>query len=171
MPTTTTSPSAKPPRQLTGKVVLAILLGFFGTVMSVNALMMTLAITTLPGTEVDSAYAASIAYEREIAAARDQDKRGWQVDAKVERAADGKATLHVEARDKAGLPLKGLTFVGKLERPSDKKFDREVTLAEVGTGVYRGDATNVAAGRWDLVLEGDQGGIRMFLSKNRLMLN
>ena len=60
--------SPKAPRQLTGKVVLAILLGFFGTVMSVNALMMTLAITTLPGTEVDSAYAASLAYEREIAA-------------------------------------------------------------------------------------------------------
>ena len=32
-------------------------------------------------------------------------------------------------------------------------------------------AADVAAGRWDLVLEGDQGGIRMFLSKNRLMLN
>jgi nitrogen fixation protein FixH len=162
------STSQKP---LTGKVVLALLLGFFGTVMGVNAVMMTLAISTLPGTEVDSAYAASLRYEHEIAAARDQDRRGWKVAATVERAADGKATVQVEARDKAGLPLPGLTFFGKLERPADKRFDRDITLAETGAGVYRGNATDIGPGRWELVLEGDQGGNRMFLSKNKLMLN
>jgi nitrogen fixation protein FixH len=159
------------PRPLTGGMVLTILIVFFGVVFGVNFLMMTLAIKTLPGTEVESAYAASLAYENEIAAARDQAKRGWAVDARVERRPDGAATLRVEAHDKAGLPLPGLTFVGRLERPSDKQFDREVTLAEVGSGVYRGNTTGVLAGAWDLVLEGDQGGARVFLSKNRLMLN
>jgi len=165
------SPSISKPRQLTGKVVLAMLVTFFGVVFGVNALMMTLAIKTLPGTEVDSAYAASLAYESEIAAARDQDKRGWRVDAHVERKPDGQAALRVEARDKAGLPLAGMKFFGRLERPSDKRFDREIVLAEVGAGVYRGDASGVLPGRWELVLEGDQDGIRMFLSKNRLELN
>ena len=83
----------------------------------------------------------------------------------------GAAVLQVEARDKAGLPLAGLNFFGRLERPSDKRYDREVALAEVGSGVYRGDADGVLPGRWDLVLEGDQGGVRMFLSKNKLLLN
>lgn len=159
------------PRPLTGKVVLAMLLGFFGTVMSVNAFMMTMAIKTLPGTEVDSSYAESLRYETEISAARDQDKRGWKVDAQVERAADGRATLRVEARDKAGLPLPGLKFFGKLERPADKRFDRDITLAETDAGIYRGDATGIDPGRWELVLEGDRDGNRMFLSKNKLMLN
>ncbi|MFZ5738879.1 MAG: FixH family protein [Pseudomonadota bacterium] len=159
------------PRPLTGKVVLVLLVAFFGIVFGVNGLMMALAIKTLPGTEVDSAYAASLAYEREIIAARDQDRRGWKVDAKVERKPNGAAVLQVEARDKAGLPLAGLSFFGRLERPSDKRFDREVTLAEVGGGIYRGNADSVLPGRWDLVLEGDQGGIRMFLSKNKLLLN
>lgn len=159
------------PRPLTGKVVLALLVAFFGIVFGVNGLMMALAIKTLPGTEVDSAYAASLAYEREIIAARDQDRRGWKVDAKVERKPNGAAVLQVEARDKAGLPLAGLSFFGRLERPSDKRFDREVTLAEVGGGIYRGNTDSVLPGRWDLVLEGDQGGIRMFLSKNKLLLN
>ncbi|PZA10621.1 nitrogen fixation protein FixH [Rhodopseudomonas palustris] len=165
------SRSNSSPRPLTGKVVLAALVVFFGIVFGVNGLMMTLAIKTLPGTEVDSAYAASLAYEREIEAARDQDKRGWKVDAKVERKPDGAAVLQVEARDKAGLPLAGLNFFGRLERPSDKRYDREVTLAEISTGVYRGDADRVLPGRWDLVLEGDKGGVRMFLSRNKLMLN
>ena len=71
------SRSQSSPRPLTGKVVLAVLVAFFGIVFGVNGLMMTLAIKTLPGTEVDSAYAASLAYEREIAAARGQDQRGW----------------------------------------------------------------------------------------------
>ncbi len=158
-------------RPLTGKVVLASLVAFFGVVFGVNGLMMTLAIKTLPGTEVDSAYAASLAYENEISAARDQEQRGWKVDAKLTRELDGKATLRLEARDKAGLPLTGLAFTGRLERPADKQFDREITLAELGGGVYQGAVTDVLPGRWDLVLEGDQNAIRMFLSKNRLKLD
>lgn len=164
------SRSAKP-RQLTGKVVLASLIAFFGVVFGVNGLMMALAIKTLPGTEVDSAYAASLGYENEIAAARDQERRGWKVDAKLTREPDGKATLRVEARDKAGLPLTGLAFTGRLERSTDKQFDREITLAELGGGIYQGAVTEVLPGRWDLVLEGDHNAIRMFLSKNRLKLD
>jgi nitrogen fixation protein FixH len=165
------SKSISSPRPLTGKVVLAILIAFFAVVFGVNGVMMTLAVKTLPGVDVESAYAASLAYEHEIAAARDQEKRGWKVDAKVERRADGAAVLRVEARDKAGLPLHGMKFFGRLERPSDKRLDREVVLADLGDGIYRGDTTGVLPGRWELVLEGDQDGIRMFLSKNKLMLN
>ncbi|MCG6204738.1 FixH family protein [Rhodopseudomonas sp. HC1] len=165
------SRSSAKPRQLTGKVVLASLVAFFGVVFGVNGLMMTLAIKTLPGTEVDSAYAASLGYENEIAAARDQEVRGWKVDARLTREPDGKAMLRVEARDKAGLPLTGLSFVGRLERPADKQFDREILLAELGGGVYQGGLTELMPGRWDLVLEGDQSAVRMFLSKNRLKLD
>ena len=53
-----------------GRKVLFMLLGFFGVVFGVNFLMMKLAIDTLPGTEVDSAYSASLAYEQDIVAAR-----------------------------------------------------------------------------------------------------
>lgn len=159
------------PRPLTGRVVLASLVGFFGVVFGVNFLMMKLAIDTLPGTEVDSAYSASLAYEHEIAAANDQNKRDWKVDAKVERKPDGSATLRVEARDRNGAPLAGLKFFGKLERPANKRDDLDVTLAEIDTGVYRGQTAGVAPGLWDLVLEGDATGARVFLSKNRLMLN
>jgi nitrogen fixation protein FixH len=151
--------------------VLFILLAFFGVVFGVNLTMMRLAIQTLPGTEVDSAYSASLAYEKEIAAARDQNARNWKVDAHVERGGRGGATLQVEAHDSDGQPMSGLKFEGRFERPTDRRADLPVVLAEVGNGIYRGSAPTIAPGQWDLVLEGVAAGQRMFLSKNRVLLN
>jgi nitrogen fixation protein FixH len=161
----------KKPRPLTGRMVLLCLLAFFGTVVGVNMLLMKFAIDTLSGTEVDSAYRASLAYENEIAAARDQNRRNWKVDAHVERRADGAATVRLDARDGNGAPLSGLKFSGRLERPTDKRIDRAVELAESGIGIYRGSASGVLPGQWDLVIEGEARGARLFLSRNRVILN
>ena len=163
-------PSASP-KPLTGRKVLFVLLAFFGVVIGVNMIMMRLAIQTLPGTDVDSAYSASLAYENEIAAARDQNTRNWKVDAHIQRSADGGATLQVEARDNSGEPMSGVKFHGRFERPTDRRADQSVALAETGIGIYRGSAPQIAPGQWDLVLEGDAAGRRMFLSKNRVLLN
>jgi nitrogen fixation protein FixH len=158
-------------RPLTGRKVLLMLVAFFGVVIGVNVTMMKLAIKTLPGTEVDSAYSASLGYEKEIAAARDQSTRHWKVDAHVERTVDGAALLQVEARDKDGRPVSGLKFAGRFERPTDKRADLQVALSEVGIGIYRGRVETIGVGQWDLVLEGDGATGRLFLSKNRVLLN
>ena len=163
--------SSSTPRPLTGRRVLFYLVAFFGIVIGVNVVMMKLAIDTLPGTEVDSAYRASLAYKSEIAAAQDQNRRNWHVDAHVERRADGGATVRLDARDANGTPLSGLKFSGRLERPTDKRDDRAVELAESGIGIYRGSATDVLPGQWDLVIEGESRGARLFLSRNRVVLN
>ena len=159
------------PKPLTGGKVLAMLVAFFGVVFGVNMTMMQLAIKTMPGTEVDSAYAASLAYEKEIATAHDQNARNWKVDAHVERGPDGGATLRVEARDNNGKPMSGLKFQGRFERPTDRRADQPVEMAEMGIGIYRGNAPLIAPGQWDLVIEGVAAGKRMFLSKNRVVLN
>ena len=161
---------AQTSRSLTGRKVFLMLVAFFGVVIGVNLVMMRLAIQTLPGTEVDSAYSASLAYEKEIVAARDQDARKWKVDARVERSGEG-ATLRVEARNNDGWPVPGLKFQGRFERPTDRRADLPVVLAEVGFGIYRGSAPAIASGQWDLVLEGVAAGKRMFLSRNRVLLN
>jgi nitrogen fixation protein FixH len=159
------------PKPLTGAKVLFMLLAFFGVVIGVNMIMMRLAIQTLPGTDVDSAYSASLAYEGEIAAAHDQNARNWKVDAHIQRGRDGGATLQVEVRDDSGKPMSGLKFQGRFERPTDRRADLPVALAETAIGIYRGSAPMIAPGQWDLVLEGDAAGQRMFLSKNRVVLN
>jgi nitrogen fixation protein FixH len=159
------------PKPLTGRKVFLMLVAFFGVVIGVNMIMMKLAILTLPGTDVDSAYTASLAYENEIAAAHVQNARNWKIDAHIERAPDGGAMLQVEARDDQGRPMSGLKFNGRFERPTDRRADQPIALAETGIGIYRGSAAPIAPGQWDLVLEGDAAGQRMFLSKNRVLLN
>lgn len=159
------------PKPLTGTKVLLMLIAFFGVVIGVNVTMMKLAIATLPGTDVDSPYAAGLTYEKEIAAAHDQAARKWQVAARIERSGEGGVMVQIEARDAGGRPVTGLKFSGRLERPTDKRADLAVGLAEIGIGVYRGSAAAVAPGQWELVLEGDARGERMFMSRNRVILD
>ena len=158
-------------RPLTGRTVLICLIAFFGVVIGVNLTLAKFAIDTLPGTEVDSAYSASLAYEKEIFAAREQAVRAWKVNAHVTRGADGRAEVRVEVRDRNGAPIQGLNFTSRLERPADRRSDRPVDLAEAGAAAYRGEVAALAPGLWDLVLEGDVAGKRLFLSKNRIVLN
>ena len=122
---------AKP---LTGTKVLVILVAFFGVVIGVNVTMMKLAIATLPGTEVDSPYAAGLSYDREISAAQDQAARRWQVDAHIERRTDGGATLQVEARDASGQPADPLGVLARAVgpgQPSTVRVAAALTLSRL----------------------------------------
>jgi len=157
-------------RVLTGRAVLMWLLAFFAVVFTANGVMMKFAIDTMSGTEVDSAYRASITFNAEAQAARRQDERAWRVSGNVARNGDRGAVVRVEARDKAGVPLTGLAFSAALERPTDKRADRRIALAELQTGLYAGKAVEVASGQWDLVLEAERGGERLFVSKTRVYL-
>ena len=65
----------------------------------------------------------------------------------------------------------GLRCQVKLARPTDKRADRAFTLGERTAGRYSGDAADVAAGIWDLEVEADRGGERLFRSKNRITLD
>ncbi len=51
-------------RPITGRFVLIAVVCFFAVVIGVNTVMMRFAIATLPGTDVDSAYSASLAIRR-----------------------------------------------------------------------------------------------------------
>lgn len=158
-------------KPLTGRTVFFWLLGFFGVVIAANGVMTKLAIDTLPGTEVDSAYRASLAYNSSIKAAQQQDARGWRANAHVERDAAGRATLVLELRDKTGALLAGLGVNARLARPADKRGDRLIAMREPQAGLYRGEADDVPPGQWDLVIEAERGDERVFASRNRLVLD
>jgi nitrogen fixation protein FixH len=160
-----------PARPITGRFVLIAVVSFFSVVITVNVVMMRLAIATLPGNDVDNPYSAGLAYQREITAAQQQDNRNWKVDAHIERAGDGSARLNVQARDANGTVLTGLSVSGRLERPTDRRADQVFEIEEKSRGDYRGTAPAVAAGQWELVIEADRDGERMFLSRNRIVLN
>jgi nitrogen fixation protein FixH len=160
-----------PARPITGRFVLIAVVSFFAVVISVNVVMMRLAIATLPGIEVDSAYSAGLAYQKEIQAAQQQIDRNWKVDAHVERQEDGTARLNLGAKAPEGKPLAGLAVFGRLERPTDRRADQAFDIRESGGGSYVGIAHGIAPGQWDLVIEADGDGRRLFLSRNRIVLH
>jgi nitrogen fixation protein FixH len=158
------------PRQVTGRMVLFCLLGFFGVVFAVNGVMIHEALSTFGGVETDSAYQAGRKYEEDMAMARAQDARQWRVDADVEPMPDGMARLDIVARDAAGQPLAGLDALAKFERPTDSRLDRPVTVTESSAGRFRGSAEDLPAGQWDLIIELSRHGDRLFRSVSRIVL-
>lgn len=162
--------ASSPERVLTGRHVLACVVAFFAVIFAANFVLVKLALDTLPGTDVDSAYRASLAYGGEIAAAHAQEQRGWRVAAHVERAPANAARVLIEARDATDAPLAGLSFSAQLARPTDRRIDRTVTISDRGGGVYGGEVADIPPGQWNLVIEATRGSDRVFQSKNRVML-
>jgi nitrogen fixation protein FixH len=157
------------PRQLTGRMVLAMIVAFFAVIIGVNAFMAHEALSTFRGVDADSAYRAGQLFEHEVAMAKAQDAEHWQVDAKVTPAADGTAVLEIAAHDASGAPLSGMTTTAVLARPTDRHLDRTITISEDGAGHYRGAAA-IEPGQWDLILELSRQGNRLFRSKNRVVI-
>ena len=157
------------PRQLTGRMVLAMIVAFFAVIIGVNAFMAHEALSTFSGLDADSAYRAGQLFEHEVARAKTQDAEHWQVDAKVTPAADGTAVLDVVARDATGAALGGMTTTAVFARPTDRRLDRTITVSEDGPGHYRGAAA-IEPGQWDLILELSRQGNRLFRSKNRVVI-
>jgi nitrogen fixation protein FixH len=62
--------------ELTGRHVFAITAGSFGIIIAVNLLLAWKAVSTFPGVEVASSYAAGIGFDARRAA---QVALGWQV--------------------------------------------------------------------------------------------
>lgn len=140
------------PFRLTGRRVFLILVGFFGTIASADAFLVTSALRTWSGVEVASPYHAGQVYNAERVRARAQDARGWQLDSAVARAGTG-ATLDVALRDKGGEPLAGKDLRARLERPTDARADRSLALTETAPGRYAGRIDALPGGQWRLVVE------------------
>ena len=160
---------SREPRELTGGMVLVLLLGFFGVIFAVNGVLVHQALSTFAGVETESSYSAGQSFEREVARAEAQDARHWRIAGEVARGADGTALLDIVARDADGAALAGLDALVTFERPTDRRLDRTMTVSADGAGHFRGRAA-IAAGQWDLVIELSRHGERQFRSVNRIVL-
>lgn len=127
--------SGKP---LTGRKVLAILVGAFAVVIAANLAMLFAATGTFPGLVVKNSYVASQGWDAKTEAQR---ALGWQ--ARVVH--DGEA-LSVALTDAEGAPVHGLEVAATVGRPASGRTDRTLTLAETG-GAYAAPLA-LAPGRW-----------------------
>jgi nitrogen fixation protein FixH len=160
---------ARGPWQITGRMVLFGLFGFFGIVFAVNGVMIHAALSTFSGLDTESSYQAGRKFEREVALAKQQDEQHWRVSAKLTPTADGSERVDIEARDAAGQLLTGLEATAVFERPTDRRLDRTVDVKMDSPGRFHGNA-ELSSGQWDLVIELSRQDERAFRSINRVVL-
>lgn len=156
-------------RRLTGRHVLAALAVFFGVIFAMNAALVYYALSSFPGLDVASSYKAGQAFEGDVAAARAQASRGWQVE-ETAGLAEGGVAIAATFRDRDGRPIVGLDVSARLMHSATTRLDSEVALLADGMGRYSGLAAGAEAGKWRLVLTARKDGERLFLSRNDLML-
>lgn len=156
-------------KPLSGWTVLAILLAFFGTVASVNGVMIHYALSTFPGVEDDQAYEHGLHYNDTLAAAEHQGDLGWTAQGRIERGLEGRAVVQIALQDKTGAPVTGLQVSGRLEFMPDSSRDMPLALTETTPGVYR---TQIKAdsGMWLLEMSASRQGEVLYRSRNRLSL-
>jgi len=159
----------KPARELTGRVVLFWLLGFFGVVFAVNAALVQAATSTFGGLETGSSYKAGLMFTQELASAQRQDARHWHVDGTLTRDRAGDAVLEFSARDRQGAALTGLTALARLAHPADARLDHAIPLNRTGAGAFHGEV-QAQPGQWELIVDLYRGDDRLFRSRSRVTL-
>lgn len=162
-------PAPRPSFELTGRMFLLMMLAFFLVVSSVNAVMMTLAIRTMPGSDAKSAYETSQTFNSEIARMHAQAARGWQAQADIIRDGDG-ARVTLRLSDSAGIAIHGLAVMARLQHPASRQLDREARLVEIAAGVYDARVARLPPGAWTLALEAERENEPLFSSRTRFLM-
>lgn len=130
-------------RPLTGRKVLAIVVGAFAVIIGVNIVLAVFAVRTFPGLEVANSYVASQNFNQELAAQRGL---GWDVAAHVEGG-----HLILAITDVAtGRPVQAEVVDATLGRATHVRDDMAPGFL-YSNGVYSAPVT-LAPGNWNLRL-------------------
>lgn len=125
-------------REFTGRHMLLIMLGAFGTIIAVNVFMATQAVRTFPGLVVENSYVASQEFDRKRVA---QERLGWTV---TPRYADGYLT--VEITDRNGRPVWPRSLSVLVGRTTEAREDARPVMEPVD-GRFRG-RVDLGTGLW-----------------------
>jgi nitrogen fixation protein FixH len=154
---------------ISGRTVLAMLVGFFAVIGAVNAVMIWLAASTHTGIVVDSAWRSSGNWQQEIEAARTQESLGWKMDIEVTRSGSG-ADFTASVLNASGAPVNGIDLSVRLVSPTGPAGDQVVRLREQDTGYYAGRVDTLTAGRWRLLVDGETEAGRVYRSQNMIVV-
>lgn len=135
--------------RLRGWHVLASMLGFFAIIIAVNGAFIAAAIGSFPGEDVRRSYLQGLRYNDTLAERRAQAALGWRATAAF-GAEPGSASVEVNLRDGAGVPIEGARIEGALERPTAATFDHQLHFTPAGAGRYVARIDALEAGRWRL---------------------
>ncbi|MGZ8361194.1 MAG: FixH family protein [Allosphingosinicella sp.] len=139
-------------RGFTGRHMLAIMLAFFGVVVTVNFTMATLAARTFGGTVVDNSYVAGQRFNAWLAEGRAQERLGWRSGL----ALDDSRRINVALSDREG-PLSGAEIGAVAQHPLGRAPDVTFAFRSTGAGRYVSVGT-LPPGRWSILIRIRQNG-------------
>ncbi|MEN0653790.1 MULTISPECIES: FixH family protein [Hyphobacterium] len=132
-------------KRVTGWHVLAVILVFFGVIITVNVIFIIQATRTFRGEDQPRSYVQGLDYNSTLAARAEQAALGWTATAAVE---DGSIVVHVLDAD--GHPIDGLDLNGTLRHPADTSRDEILTFQARAEGRYVAALPEGMRGRWQL---------------------
>jgi nitrogen fixation protein FixH len=163
------SGGAKGEFRLTGWHVLGILGVFFGVMVAVNVVFVTLALKTHSG-ETQYAYMRGLHFNEVLSGAQAQSAQGWTMRLELERPVGGTPVLTAVLNDREGAPVRGATISGVVGRPATQAHDIPLAFIETGPGLYTADATGVGPGAWRFSATASRDGSAPFTAETRLSL-
>lgn len=119
---------------------------FFVLLAIVNAAFVTVALKTQPGVVTQQPYERGLAYDNELAAAKELEALGWQ--AEIALVGDNKLMLNLI--DDAQRPLSGAAVRAQVTRPVKDGHDFTLELKDQGNGVYSAPADFPLPGQWNV---------------------
>lgn len=130
------------PKVFTGHHMIAVMVLFFGTIITVNLVMARFAVTTWSGLVVENSYVASQEFNAKVAEAKAIAALGHR----VAFSGDGRA-FHAEVFDRSGAPVAADAVEIAFTHPVGKADARTLTLSPRGSGRFAADGA-VPAGAW-----------------------
>ena len=130
-------------RVLTGRTILAIALGSFAVILTVNLLLAYFAVRTFSGLVVDNSYVASQGFD---ANRRAQEALGWTL-----TLDHGDAVLRLEIEDARGATVRPEALAVVVGRPTTDRDDRPLALVPTPSGYAA--AAPLDPGAWVVMID------------------
>jgi nitrogen fixation protein FixH len=140
-------------RRITGRSVLWFLIGAFGVVLSVNGVMIWLALESWPGLVSQTPYQDGLAFNRVLEAGENQKTLGWLATVEAPEGA-----VEISLRTGEGLPLSGAMLTVLAKRPTHEGSDVPLIVDETGPGRYVAALPLPIPGNWDIIIDARHGG-------------
>ena len=145
-----TSPDQKRNKKM-ARLLLFILLGFFGIVVVANVVLVTLANKSWNGLWVTDAYEKGLSYN-ETLEKRDAEKNlGWNLGLNMATTPNGHQ-MNLLVTKKGNAPLTGAMVTVALKRPTHKGADKTIVLLAAGDGIYSAPIKLPLKGQWHALI-------------------
>lgn len=153
-------------KEFTGRHMLYVILGFFGTIIAANATLAFFATGSWTGLIVKNSYVASQEYNDVLDAAESQQALGWTSTAVYQ---DG--IFYFDLRDQNGQPLHELDVTGVVARPIHEHDDMALSFTyRRGGGPYEA-AADLAPGVWVLDVDAQRADGMIYKQSFRLWVD